>query len=256
MQKCGEMCISTNRDNTHQAKLANCGTPGIQVSYADGHPTGTYWVFNPKTTKIILTQNVTFLQKSYGDFNNVENHALVTISYEGLDDEEELEMVTIISENKNDYNVVSDSKSDDKSEENFFDEDINKEVEATCKTTISVKVVHAMKKQTAFYNGDANKIVKQATKEKNTNNNLNFLIDLALESSNIKPSLDEPQRFNRARYHPNEESLIKWQEAICNEFIIMNKQKVRQKMLESHMPPNHRCIKNKWVFKIKHNGVC
>ena len=23
----------------------------------------------------------------------------------------------------------------------------------------------------------------------------------------------------------------------------------------SLMPTNHRCIKNKWVFKIKHNGV-
>ena len=26
-------------------------------------------------------------------------------------------------------------------------------------------------------------------------------------------------------------------------------------MLKSLMPPNHRCIKNKWVFKIKCNGV-
>ena len=26
-------------------------------------------------------------------------------------------------------------------------------------------------------------------------------------------------------------------------------------MLKILMPPNHRCIKNDWVFKIKHNGV-
>ena len=35
----------------------------------------------------------------------------------------------------------------------------------------------------------------------------------------------------------------------------MNKQQVWQKMLRSLMPPNHKYIKNKWVFKIKHNGM-
>ena len=35
----------------------------------------------------------------------------------------------------------------------------------------------------------------------------------------------------------------------------MKKQQVWQKTHESLMPPYHRCIKNKWVFKIKHNGM-
>ena len=46
--------------------LANNGTPGIWVGYAEGHLTETYWDFNPKTKKI-LTQDMTFLQKSYGE---------------------------------------------------------------------------------------------------------------------------------------------------------------------------------------------
>ena len=87
MQKFGEMCITMYRNNTHQAKLANHGSPGIQVSYADGHPTGTYQVFNPKTKKIVLTQDVTFLQKSYGEYSKVEKPVLVTMSHEGLDEE-------------------------------------------------------------------------------------------------------------------------------------------------------------------------
>ena len=49
MQKFGEMCIATFKNNTHQAKLANQGTPGIWVGYAKNHPTGTYQIFNPKT---------------------------------------------------------------------------------------------------------------------------------------------------------------------------------------------------------------
>ena len=123
---------------------------------------------------------MTFLQKSYGDFNKVEKPVLVTMSYE--DNENELEMIPVVMQNNNDYNVVSDSKSesDDKSEENLFDVNINKEVETRPKTIINSKVVQAMKQLQALYNDDANKIVKQAAQEKSTNENLNFLIDLAM----------------------------------------------------------------------------
>ena len=55
MQKFGETCIATFKDNTHRAKLANCRTPGIWVGYAENHPTGTYRIFNLKTKRIILT---------------------------------------------------------------------------------------------------------------------------------------------------------------------------------------------------------
>ena len=55
VQKFGEMCVATVKDNTNLAKLANRGTPGIWVGYAENHPTGTYRIFNPKTKRIILT---------------------------------------------------------------------------------------------------------------------------------------------------------------------------------------------------------
>ena len=51
MQKIGEMCITTYKDNSHGAKFANHGTPGIWVVYTENHPVGTYWIFNPKTKK-------------------------------------------------------------------------------------------------------------------------------------------------------------------------------------------------------------
>ena len=73
MQKFGEMCIATYKDDTHWAKLANRGTPGIWVGYAENHPTSTYQVFNPKTKRIILTRDVTFLNKSYGEYNRYKN---------------------------------------------------------------------------------------------------------------------------------------------------------------------------------------
>ena len=35
----------------------------------------------------------------------------------------------------------------------------------------------------------------------------------------------------------------------------MNKQQVLCRTSKNLMPPNQRCVKNKWVFKIKHNGM-
>ena len=55
------MCNTMNRDNTHRAKLANYDTQDIWVGYTDGDPTGTYQVFNPKTKKILLTRDMSFL---------------------------------------------------------------------------------------------------------------------------------------------------------------------------------------------------
>ena len=69
MQKFGEMWITTYRDNTHQAKLMNQGTPGIWVGYAEDHPTSMYQVFSPKIKKFVLASDVTFLQKSYGEYS-------------------------------------------------------------------------------------------------------------------------------------------------------------------------------------------
>ena len=129
------MCITTYRDNAHWVKLANWGTAGIWVSYAKGHPTSTYQVFDPRTKTIILTQDVTFLQMLYGEYSKDEITVLVAMSYEGLEDEEEFKMVPIISQNNNNnYNKVSDSDSennDDNDNENILDEDIDNKNEAT-----------------------------------------------------------------------------------------------------------------------------
>ena len=126
------MCIVPYRDNNHWAEFANHGAPDIWVSCANGHLTVTYCVFNPKTKKIILTRDVTLLQKSHRDYIKVEKPILVTTSYKESDDEEELEMVPVVDQNDNN-NGVSNSESEigkEKAEENVFDEDVDKKVEA------------------------------------------------------------------------------------------------------------------------------
>ena len=60
---------------------------------------------------------MTFLQKSYGEYTKVANPVVVTMSYEGLDEEKELETVPVVINNNN-INIVTDSKTDS-SEEDF-----------------------------------------------------------------------------------------------------------------------------------------
>ena len=62
-----------------------------------------------------MTKDVTFLQKSYGEYSKVEKPVLVTTSCESSDDEEEFEMVPKINNYEN-SNVVNDSISDNDSE--------------------------------------------------------------------------------------------------------------------------------------------
>ena len=73
---------------------------------------------------------MTFLQKSYSEYIQVEKLVVVTTSYEGSDKEEEHEMVPVDS-NNNSGNIVSDSDSDsseenfENSKDNFLDKDVN-----------------------------------------------------------------------------------------------------------------------------------
>ncbi len=39
------------------------------LGYADGHAAGTYCIWNPETMKVIISCNVIFLWKNYGDWN-------------------------------------------------------------------------------------------------------------------------------------------------------------------------------------------
>ena len=68
--------------------MANHVIPSIWVGYVNGHPVGTFQAFNPTTRKINITHNVTFLNKSYGYFNNVDEPMIFPISCKGLDDED------------------------------------------------------------------------------------------------------------------------------------------------------------------------
>jgi hypothetical protein len=67
--------------------------------------------------------------------------------------------------------------------------------------------------------------------------------------------LKEPETFEDEYYHPNFEERMKRREAISKEFDEMKEERVNEKILKFELPNGRTCIKNKWVFKIKLNGI-
>ena len=65
----------------------------------------------------------------------------------------------------------------------------------------------------------------------------------------------EPTKFDNAWNHKDPIQRAKWREAINKEFADMKTRNVWTKMKRSSMPKNKRCVKCKWVFKIKINGT-
>ena len=64
----------------------------------------------------------------------------------------------------------------------------------------------------------------------------------------------EPKNFQEAWNHPDHIQRKLWREAITKEYTDMNNHKVWKKVKRSEIPKNRRCVKCKWVFKIKRNG--
>ena len=86
----------------------------------------------------------------------------------------------------------------------------------------------------------------------------NLLIDVAKVAGEVKdvvPQFIEPKTFKEAWNHPDPRQRAKWREAIRKEFRDMIKRKVWRRVKKSSIPSNRRCVKSKWVFKIKQKGV-
>jgi len=66
---------------------------------------------------------------------------------------------------------------------------------------------------------------------------------------------EEPRTFREAWDHPDETERTLWREAIKKEFGDMTSRKVWKRIMRSEVPHDRRCVKNKWVFKVKRNGV-
>ena len=74
------------------------------------------------------------------------------------------------------------------------------------------------------------------------------------EISEIGQKYKEPKNFQEAWNHPDPIQRKLWREAITKEYTDMDNHSVWVKTKRSQIPKNRRCVKCKWVFKIKRDG--
>jgi hypothetical protein len=75
-----------------------------------------------------------------------------------------------------------------------------------------------------------------------------FVQDPAVEA-------EEPKNYAHAWNCPDEGQPGKWCDTITKEFLNMEKRKVWKKIKGKVIPAGRRCVKDKWVWNIKRNGV-
>jgi hypothetical protein len=127
-------------------------------------------------------------------------------------------------------------------------ENATKETEDESKKS-DKKVFRTMRKLESWFNPEATKVVE------NYNNGREKTLDqvnLALFSTII---VKEPTTYEEAINSEKKEDQIKWKSAIDKELKEMEKRGVWEIINEKDIPINCRCIKNKWIFKVKWNGL-
>jgi hypothetical protein len=67
----GEIGIVYTKPTKIRNKLENRGNPCIFIGYPDDHTSNVFKFHNPKTYAVILSRNVYWLNKSYGEFYKV-----------------------------------------------------------------------------------------------------------------------------------------------------------------------------------------
>ncbi len=103
---------------------------------------------------------------------------------------------------------------------------------------------------------------KEATKEleglRDRANLIMELIKIVYAHTNSKPNKvikEEPQSFEGAYNHQDKIQREKWRSAIKKKSKDMNQRGVRKKIKRKQIPLDRRCVKCKWIFKFKKNGM-
>ena len=247
----GEMVVVTQK-NKIQGKLKNPGKIGIFIGYAKNHPSDTYRILNLESHKVITSRDVRKLGKTYGKWK------LQKLQEEDFSDEDEL-----------------------KNEEDDKEEVHGEKVEAD-KPTLTSRGLNELRRLADHYNPKATQIVEEHVNQQARLNQTFEELEAGREIVNLaqdfmffakenllEPSLTQegiqdqdqasknevPTTFDEAWNNRDPKKQEKWREAINKEFSEMSKKKVWIKINRQEVPQGRRCVKCKWVFNVKRNGI-
>ena len=262
----GEIGIVTNhKDKKIRGKLDDRGYTAIFTGYSDDHAGGVYRFINTKTRRAILSRDVLWLNKSWGEWKGLVNQP--KLSDDDDDDRVAIRMRSDESENNsNDQNNTNDNET----ELSDNDEEVTTEPEGTRRATRSARqemmtpmaqpgtrLHRELAQLETYYNrtltpGVTPNRMNRDEEDEGTNSEIENA-EIALIS--LMSGGRDPLTFREAWDHPDPEERAKWREAIRKEFHDMNKRRVWRYIRRRDVPNNRRLIGCKWVFKKKRNGV-
>ena len=257
----GEVGVARNIE-TVKGKLEDRGTPCIFLGYAAQHAGDVYRMLSLTTNKIRLSRDVTWLNKSYGEYKGITR-----TEYIRLPNGEEYYDDDILEDSNNTENNAAINEAErntgagrnhaavpgtTRSGKNFRNE--------TTESTVTVlpKEVRGLR---TFYNEMGSAIVNDPEAELAM-----ILIDMSFEKemsvdisegylfAAINESQPEPRNFQEAWNHSDPIERARWRTAIRKEFKDMIRCGVWRKMKKAQVPSNRRLVGSKWVFKKKKDG--
>ena len=240
----GEMTVvAIHEGKKMRSKLDNRGKTCMFVGYADDHTKDVYRFLNIHTKRIILSRDVRWLNIIWRRYKKTSNYARSRVvlfldeEESSLGDEKSFGEISIIE-------IVEGS------------EDDGNNTETQRRLGIDINMIGAREETLGR--------TRSETKELSSPTNESMeRADLTLEDwiqetcliSAVTSGPTEPKIFQEAWHCPVEEERNNWQMAIRKEIKSMIDRGVWRKIDRKSIPKNRRLIGNKWVFKIKRDGI-
>jgi Reverse transcriptase (RNA-dependent DNA polymerase) len=263
----GEIGVVENGANRKmRAKLEDRGRPCMYLGRAQNHSSDTFRFLNLSTNKIIISRNVVWLNKVYGEWKGLTSTNLTSVTHLELDNEE--------TEDDEDYEMVQSPGRDG----------IENEMPRTPRTN-NTKVQREMRKLGGcFFNpeatmyGENQHVIPTTTVEVDdttatselTPDTGTLLMDrrsllpefalLSMDYDQVPPTQYKdmfvaPQSFEEAWNHKCNWQRPRWQSAAIKEIDKMERLEVWQIVKRKTIPPDRKCIKYKWIFDVKRDGT-
>jgi Reverse transcriptase (RNA-dependent DNA polymerase) len=286
MRQFGELAILNNHAKRgFYSKLENHGLPALYLGHADNHAADVYCFLSLETRSIVRSRDVTWLNKTYASYKEIEGVVLTS------DDDDEL--VDYITTGTTEATIVPQPQpqavappvlgdnpfaplANDADDDNEDTNPAPAEAEAAAAQPNNPRLAVELRQieQNLVEVDVSQPRTPRSGREIGTNDTIEGALftvvnwgkmfpDFALKSSDptkLKPmeyrdNLEIPITFDEAWNHPCEFQRKLWREAIMAEHTKMANYKVWGKVKRSMIPNGRKCVKCKWVLDIKRNGV-
>ena len=264
--------IGIVHDDRHakiRGKLKDRGIPCMFLGYTEDHTSNVFQFFNLTTNQIINSRNVTWLNKSYGEFKNEKQPILPVAEFEKEENPiAENEEDPAVEDEEND-NPENPEEPEDDSEDEDEDENGNENgndfvlepVPRSAPREMSRELKNLRTSYNLFPKGTPREVRNLTTsynsdplKHAETAMLTRILQKAYVENayvSTIHDGSPEPKTYKEAR---KSKFWAFWWEAMCTEFRNMEEKNVWKIILKKDLPPGRKLIGNRWVYAQKDDG--